>query len=287
MALLLKRNLPQQRVILLVILLVGSLLRLYDLGQPSLWFDEVASVQHARLRLGDLFSANPLDRMPPVYPILLHYWLNLGTSEWIVRVLSVIFGIGAIEVMFRLGVLLFSEGVGLWAATLLALSPGHILFSQEARPYSMVVFLTLLSTYCLVRALREQHAPSRWLYTVITIVILYTHYLAPLLLAFQGIFVLIQLYRFPTIPKRPWFISSLLIGIAWVPLLFHVVFLIRLQRADPTQGIPPGIFLPFNLPILIAQFSIGPYLPPDAALLSGLPASLILFVKGCRNAFAS
>lgn len=281
-----KGKLSQTRVIFLGILLAGAVLRFYNLGQPSLWFDEVASVEHARFRLRDLFSVNPSDWMPPLYAILLHCWLNLGTSEWIVRTPSVIFGIAGLAVMFRLGALLFSKRVGLWVAALLAFSPGHILFSQEARGYSLLVFLTLLSTYFLVRALCEQHKTALWLYILTTVLIFYTHYLAPLLLAFQVIFVLIQFHRVPAIPKRPWVISSLLIGIACMPLLFHLIHYVALWP-DPTQGIRPGIFPPLNLPILFAQFVVGPYLPPTAALLSGLPASLILFIRGCRNAFAS
>lgn len=273
-------------LLLSCILLVGGILRFYHLGESSLWYDEILSVFHARLDLRDLLAANVLDPMPPFYALLLHWWLGMGTSEWMIRVPSAVFGIGALVVTYRLGATLFSTRVGLWAAALLGASPGHILYSQEARCYSLLVLLTLLSTYFLVRALFEQHRFCQWMYTCTAVLMLYTHYLAPLVIIVQAIFALSQLRRLPKSSRSHWSLLYVLIAMAWVPVLTQIVQLL-VKLGSYRAYVKTGSFHFLNVPKLLAQFALGPYYPPTVALFLGLPAGLVLFIAGCGTAFTS
>jgi mannosyltransferase len=67
---------------------LGVVLRL--MPRSALWLDEALSVNIASLPLGDIPSALERDGHPPLYYFLLHFWLELGSSDWWVRTLSAI-----------------------------------------------------------------------------------------------------------------------------------------------------------------------------------------------------
>ena len=66
---------------LLSILFVGFLLRIYDLGTESIWYDEGCSLNFAVQEINNIFFQN--DKSPPLYYLFLHFWIKLfGTSEF-------------------------------------------------------------------------------------------------------------------------------------------------------------------------------------------------------------
>lgn len=70
----------------------------------------------SKMSLSQIVQATGADVYPPLYYFILHYWVALfGTSEVAVRLLSVLFGVLAIPIIYLLGRLLFKEEVGLCA----------------------------------------------------------------------------------------------------------------------------------------------------------------------------
>jgi len=148
------------RLALLLIFIVGLLIRLVTLDAHGFWFDEIASLDAASLGfpgfITDRFGY--LANQPP-----LHYgivWLTAlladpATTTVTGRLPSALAGVLTIPVVYGLGKELFGKAQGLIAALLLALSAVHLNYSQDLRPYSILVFLTALSVYCLVRADRK------------------------------------------------------------------------------------------------------------------------------------
>jgi len=61
-------------IFLLAILLISFFLRVYDLGNESLWLDEGGSIHFANLNLSQIFSAQ--ENNPALYYIILHWWIN-------------------------------------------------------------------------------------------------------------------------------------------------------------------------------------------------------------------
>jgi uncharacterized membrane protein len=100
--------------------------------------------------------------------------MAFGDSEIAVRLLSVVFGIAAIPVIYELGRLLFNREAGLVGALVLALSVFQIFYSQDARMFSLLVLLSLLSLYFFILYLQR---PSRLIlvaYVLVTVLLLYT-----------------------------------------------------------------------------------------------------------------
>ena len=79
---------------LLIAVLVGSVLRLYRLGEQSFWIDEVFMVTMAtETTLGELlFEVPQFEPHPPLYNVLMWAWVPIaGTSEIAMRSTSVLF----------------------------------------------------------------------------------------------------------------------------------------------------------------------------------------------------
>jgi uncharacterized membrane protein len=90
---------------------------------------------------------------------LLHGWMaRSGDTAYYVRLLSVLFGVATIPVIYLIGKRLSSPVVGLAAAVLLAFSPFHIRFAQEARMYTLLTLNTAVALYALVRLLTDPRA---------------------------------------------------------------------------------------------------------------------------------
>ena len=81
-----------------------------------------------------------------LYYFLLHGWLLFGGSEFFVRSFSVLFAVASVPAIYLLGRQLFDSRVGLIAAALLAVNAYLVQYSQDARSYSLMVLLGLLSS---------------------------------------------------------------------------------------------------------------------------------------------
>jgi mannosyltransferase len=165
----------------------------FRLDYQSLWYDEGFSVYLARMGLGEITSRTAHDIHPPFYYYLLHFWvLAFGSTEFSLRFLSAIFGVLTVPLMWAVGKRLLGENGGLLAAALVTVSPLFLWYSQEARMYTLVTFLCLLSTYLLLRIVGGSAGRVLlWaVYVVTSVVAVYTHFYAFFVLGFQFLFFL-------------------------------------------------------------------------------------------------
>lgn len=211
--------------ILIFITILAAFFRIYNLGLNSLWLDEATSILISRGSISSIIQADVVH--PPLYYLMLHVFIFLGDSEWIVRVPSAIFGIAAIPLIFKLGDKLYGRKQGLIAAFLLAISYVHIYYSKDARMYTMLFFFTLLSIYLFWVALEKNDRRSWMLLTVINILGLYTHYMMIPILLVEFLFVLFTHFhlnleqRGCTIKRdtlKPYILSLILTALAIAPI---------------------------------------------------------------------
>lgn len=170
---------------LIVLLALG--LRLHRLGAESLWLDEGFTAFQIRFPVGDMLARLAQeDNHPPLHYLLLHFWVDgAGWSEFSLRFPSALAGVLAVATIVRLGRRLMGWPAGLAAGLLLAISPFHIWYSQEARMYALVGFLSLASVCLLVEAARRPSLRIWALYALTTGLSLLTHYFAFLVLLAQ------------------------------------------------------------------------------------------------------
>ncbi len=133
--------------IILLIIALGFALRLYTLGSESLWYDELLQLDIAQGPLETIFprlrghSAVPLDYL------IAHVWMLLGRGDGWVRLPAVVVGTLTLPVMYQFGRRLLGRREGLLVMALLALAPFHVRYSQEVRPYALVVLGVTLAGY--------------------------------------------------------------------------------------------------------------------------------------------
>jgi len=227
------------KLLLIVILLLGTFLRVYGLGTESFWLDEADTAQAVDFSTSKIIERTyvNLTLMPeffgkgggslPLYNILVKYWtIIFGLSEFKLRLFSVLFGVVSIYLIFLIGKFLFNSKIGLIAAFILAINHQQISFSQEARLYSMLVALTLFSAFSLLHAL-SSNKKAYWAgFVISSVAMLYTHYFSFFILFFEGIYTLALWKNNKKLVKEILFSSAIIfiLYLPWISAFFRQVF---------------------------------------------------------------
>ncbi len=151
----------QSALIFLFLAGVTIFLRLYQVGQLPLWFDEIYGFQVAQDGLETILRNSRRDLHPPLSYGLL--WVSSGfglfRSEIGVRWLSVLAGSLTVLLTYHLARQHVGRVAALVGSLLFAVSPMHIFFSQEARSNALVTLLATLSIYGIQKIAAR---PSEW-----------------------------------------------------------------------------------------------------------------------------
>ena len=193
--------------------ILAFFLRRFHLGAESLWFDEADIVAQARQPLGNLLeSFSRAGENGPLYTLMLHFWIGLydgvpevaramhlvfGSSyEAPVRGLAMLFGTAAIPAMYALARRTGGTTLGIISATLLSINPFHLWYSQDAKMYTLLVLMTLLTTWLYMLALERNNVQLWAAYVVATWIMLTSHSLS-------GLVLLAQIVATPFLMRNP------------------------------------------------------------------------------------
>ena len=145
----------------LFVLLLAAVPRLWRLEYHSIWFDEAISLDWARLGPAHIWPGTfqlLRDKHPPAYYLALHYWQTLlswfgaGQSDAALRIFGVLIGILMVWGVLRLVTRLSGRTDGLIAATLTALAPVLVWYSQELRMFQPAATAIVWAAFFLVAA---------------------------------------------------------------------------------------------------------------------------------------
>ena len=171
-----------------------------------------------------LVEENP--HHPPLYYVINRIWGKIfGTSILAMRSLPAIISLLAFPCIYWLCLELFEKPITGWVAVaLIAVSPFHLVFAQEARQYSLWVVITLLSSAALLRAVRVKTPFSWWSYGITIVLGLYTHLFFGLVSIGHGIYLFANNgFRFSKTVKSYLvaFLASLAVFIPWIVILVN------------------------------------------------------------------
>ena len=213
---------------LLAIMLLGAVLRFYGLGVQSLSGDELASWAFSNGEtLSQVIGGVRGDVHPPLYFLTLRFaqWI-FGDSEWALRLPSAFAGWLCIPAIYLLGRRLYSEREGIIAALFLAVLWAPIYYSQEARSYSILILLSILTSYFWwgvllgLRYRRELPARDAALYVVCAVLCAYLHYFGLLLVMLQG--AALAALAYDTLRKAVLlYVPVALFYLPWLPSMVH------------------------------------------------------------------
>jgi len=171
---------------LAVITTVAGVLQLHGIAAKSLWLDEGASISLVHLDWYDFVRVLWRRELNMVlYYVFLREWIHWGDSVAFLRGLSVLFAVAAVPAIFFLGRRMYGTNVGLVSALLLSVNAFQVRYAQEVRSYSLLALLVILSSTCYVAAARSGHRRNWNLYIAATVLSIYAHFFAVLVVVSQ------------------------------------------------------------------------------------------------------
>lgn len=111
----------------------------------------------------------------PLYFLTARFWQQtFGHSIRVIRSISVVASLVSLGLMYGLARELFQHSATAWMATaLIAVSPFHLYYAQEARPFGLWITFTLFSCLALLRAERLRTWRAWTIYSVSIVLSLY------------------------------------------------------------------------------------------------------------------
>jgi mannosyltransferase len=191
-------------------------LGLVNLDDKNLWLDEGVSVASAS---GDVGSAGRVIETEPNFALyygVLHVWQLFGTSEFWVRLLSVLAFAAGVLLTAAVASRVFGRGTAAAAALLTAVNGLALTHAQEARSYTLAMALAAATTLLFLDAM-ERPIGRRWAaWAVVSIVAVFMHPFCGFVLAGQ----VLSLALLPRdrVPWRQAGLATLVTGLALVPL---------------------------------------------------------------------
>ena len=149
-------GLTRDRALVAGLVGLAALLRVPTIGR-AYWIDEGISVGIASHPLSQLPPLLRHDGSPPLFYVLLHFWMRLfGPSEPATHLLPLLISLAAIPTGYWAGRELFDRRAGLAAAALMATNPFLNWYSSETRMYTLIVLEATVGVTLAWRAIRDR-----------------------------------------------------------------------------------------------------------------------------------
>jgi hypothetical protein len=213
-------------VLVALVLAFSLVLRFWTTS--DLWLDEALTVNIAKLPLHDLPTYLKRDGAPPLFYVLLHFWMGIfGSSDLAVRSLSGVIGVITVPLAWLAGRRLGGRVLGFSAMLLVATSPFAVRYATEARMYALVALLTVLGYLALDRALRKPRSGNLIAVAVVTGLLLYSQYWAIYLIATTLVWLAYQAWRGRAVWRRNARVAfvAMVIGcltfLPWIGIFFY------------------------------------------------------------------
>ena len=174
--------LKDNKIILLIILSAGLLLRLWNLNKPEgLWNDEYITYSISMLKFPfDFFEGIRTNCHAPLHYFYLKLWSAIfKDSDFMLRMSSLVPNLLGCLVMYHVGKNYQTKNqsinIGLACATISAISSFLIYFSQEVRIYSLIF---LLSSLVLLYSIKMYEFPCKkhaWYLILFSTLLIFEH----------------------------------------------------------------------------------------------------------------
>lgn len=204
----------------LCLILLALLVRLLWLGRKSFWQDEAYTLAVATQPLDHILALN-WDPTPPLFYVVIHFWSEVGRSEFILRLPSALLGAICAGFTYLLGRRWASEWVGIAGGILLAIAPIHVWSSQEVRVYAAASAFGLASVWALSEAVFTGRRVA-WLgWVAATLLALYSHYSTFLLFFLEIVLVVPISHRLGVLRRSrlPALVSVVGVVLLYIPWL--------------------------------------------------------------------
>jgi len=246
-------RISETTITLLIVFVCALLVRFYHLNHYDLWFDELGTDTYTSQNLSRMTDASKvshasviLDRMeydphsPLYYTVVYFYSILFGDGKSL-RIMSVIFSLLSLGILYQLSRLLFDCRTSIYALLIMMFNPFHLWYAQEARTYAMSSFLALLVVYIYMQALQTNKRHYWIFFPIVGTLTLFSSYNSVLLLIATGAALFFRCYRRYTLK---WIFSMLVIAMCL--LLMQYILIAQLAFVNTsfwTQAPSPKVLL--------------------------------------------
>lgn len=204
---------------------IGLALRLYHLDFNSIWLDEAFTWFYVQNGWSQIFWMTPTDSHPPLFYWVVKAFVSVAPGDFMLRLFSALIGAATIPVFYFIGREV-SDETGLWMAAFLTLSQFHIAYSQEARMYTLWLFLFAVG---FVFFLRKQYG---W-FALFAGLSLWTHFLS-----------LISYVTLWLLQEKDWLVSAAVYTLITFPLVwFALEIFVGKTGVAPAWGWPGPVLI--------------------------------------------
>jgi hypothetical protein len=161
----------------LTVVTVGFVTRIVLTRDRYLSPDEALHVEIVNLPgLAEVYENSRANAHPPLFFLILHFWLRLGRSDLFLRLLPAILGAGFLWFAYRWAGRLFGRTAGILTLLLLAFSPAFLPLWAEVRGYSLLLLLSASTLAAFEKAV-EARSPARMaVFSLLLYLAILTHY---------------------------------------------------------------------------------------------------------------
>jgi hypothetical protein len=194
--------------------------------KEAYWIDEGLSIGIAHHALTDIPGVLRQDGSPPLYYLLLHFWIGLfGTKENATHALSLVFSTLTIPVGLWAGWKLFGRWAGIVTGILCAANPFLTAYAQETRQYSLVVLLSLLTTTFFLFVFVQRERKYIPFFSLSLVGLLYTHIWSAFYVIAALIVVAVMIWRHRELLRDALlgFGLAFLLYLPWLPTALYQV----------------------------------------------------------------
>ncbi len=215
--------------------IIALILRIYDIEGKNMWFDEVYSWNTSMYGITGIIKSAAGDIHPPFFYMALKVWTMIfGDSVIAMRMLSVTLSMGGLYFTYLISRKVLKDNVQVFFVIILyAFSPINLHYAQEVRMFMLNTFLCLGSVYFFMELLENPSKRKMIIYAGFTILAIYTHYFAFLVLFTE--MVIVAFYQLKNKKEfslgRRFGILFIIIIAAYIPWMYE--FFTQVSRGQP------------------------------------------------------
>lgn len=241
-------------LLVLLLIILNVILKSLYLGSQEIDIDEPFSIYHSQAKIFEIFRMLPNENNPPLFFILLHFWIKLfGASPIAVRSLPMIFSSLAVIFVYGIGKINYSKVLGLGAALIYTFSNLNMFHAHDTRVYTLFVLLAVMSMHYFFLYIKKVNIKYLILFSIANVLLIYSHFFGFFILILQALCVLVIKELRKKIFKN--FLLSILIEfIAYLPYLY--IFTTRFLLSSGGTWVPKPDFS--SLYGRLWMFSNGP-----------------------------
>lgn len=198
---------------LVLLVIVFAILLRFTYAERDFWHDEAFQLLYAEKPISYIIDSN--DVHPPLFALFAKALIQINDSIFFLRFAMIFISMLFLWAFYSTIKEIFDSKVAFYSLLFIAVIPTYTYYSSEFRPYIFVLLFAVLQIKYLNRLLIKSSWQNSTMFVILSLVMLYSHYLTGLLLLSEALYA--------TLVRKVLWKEYLLIGLICVPLVTYLI----------------------------------------------------------------